>query len=420
MLSFFYQIRKNFRDTRGVSLIITLGLTIMLMAIAVTAMNLVLGFVRTTFQVEQANIAYSAAEGGVELALYDLANYKDGYETDSTQLVCKGSVDITQTINFSDSCDGSHEYRFVNFTTDSALSGGRGFWQLFSRTLDSDPTAAEKYYLPNSYFVGDKDGNLETSEWGKLTKDKPISWSLLIDDDPAGAEPKDRFLYLSDTDEKKITILTGPGWDPNMNGNTEDELLTWTFAALNGAGNECTLQGVIWESDFTNQDCDDSGVTDADEYCFIFDLNDNAAHNPSVPDGDPYAGEDINRNLPSGNNSIGASFNRVSSVGETFRYATPQKFLTDLNSAMAEFNPNDQWVSVRLTINLIATLSETSRDTLVSENDSLQFRLESDEVWADEHTFIISEGFSGLVKQTIETRFSRGSAIPIFSYVIFQ
>lgn len=416
MLKSFYQLRKSFRDTRGVSLIITMGLTILLVVISTTATQLVLGFMRTTFQVERANIAYSAAEGGIELALYDLANYKDGYETDSTQSVCGSGTSLTQTNNFDDGCDSTHEYRFVNFT-DSAISGGRGFWQLFSRTLAS----SGKYYIPNPYFAGDKDGNLEADEWGELAKDNPISLSLLIDNNPAGAEPKDRFLYLSDSVEKKIIFDPGDGWDPDVNGNDEDELLTWTFAALDGISTEYTLQGVIWESDFLNQDCDASGVVDADDgYCFIFDLNDNTAHNPSTPDGDSYAGEDINRNLLSGSDSIGASFNRVSSVEETFRYSTPQKFLTDLGSAMAEFNPNDQWVSARLTINLIATLSETSRDTSASNDDSLQFKFESNEAWADEYTFIIAEGFSGNVKQSIETRFRRESAIPIFSYVIFQ
>ena len=388
----------------------------MLIVIATTATNLVLGFMRTTFQVEQANVAYSAAEGGVELALYDLAAYKDGYETDPAQLVCGSGTSLTQTSNFSDGCDRSvgDKYRFVNFTT-PALSGGRGFWQLFSRTLAS----SGKYYLPNPYFSGDKDGNLESGEWGEFAKDSLISLSLLTDNNPAGIDPEDRFLHLSDFAPKKIIFDPGDGWDPNVNGNNKDELLAWTFAALDGDGTEYTLQGVIWESDFINQDCDASGGTDVDEYCFIFDLNDNNAHNPSAPDGDPYAGEDINRNLTSGSDSIGVSFNRVAGADETFRYSTPQKFLTDLDDAMAEFDPDDQWVSARLTINLIATLSETSRDAS-SDSDSLQFKLESDEAWADEYTFIISEGFAGNVKQSIETRFCRESAIPIFSYVIFQ
>lgn len=421
MLNFFYRLRKNLRDTRGVSLIVTMGLTILLAVIAATATKLVLGFMRTTFQVEQANVAYSAAEGGVELALYDLAAYKDGYETakidDADYRVCDEEINLTATTSFSNICNSSNKYRFVNFTTDSALSGGRGFWQLFSRTLAS----SGRYYLPNPYFSGDKDGNLETDEWGILMKNNPISWSLLIDNYPAGAEPKDRFLHLSDSIEKKIILLAGPGWDPNEGDSDQEDLLVWTFAALDGAGNEYTLQGVIWESDFTNQDCDGNGGVDADEFCFIFDLNDDGDHSPVLPDGDPYAGEDINRNLLSRSNSIGGnSFNRVAGAEETFLYSTPQKFLTDLNTAMGDVVSANQWVSARFTINLIATLSETSRDTSVSENDSLQFKLESDEKWADEYTFIISEGFAGDVKQSIETRFRRESAIPIFSYVIFQ
>jgi hypothetical protein len=422
MLDFFHRLRQNFRDTRGVSLMITLGLTMMLIIMAASVTKLVLGFMQTTKQVEQANIAYSTAEGGIEMALYDMAAYKNGYETsqinDADHKVCGDSVDINQTSNFNDICDSSDEYRFVDFA-ETSLSDGVGFWRLFSRTLDSYPAMVfvNEYYIPNPYFAGDKDGELEIGEWGQLSKSIPISLSLLTDIDPSESDPNNRFSYISDTAETSITFC----FDDFVNqGAGDEELITWTLSALDGDGQEFTLQGVIWESDFTNQDCNDDASTGSKEYGFDFDLTNTVV--AFGVDGDPYAGEDINKNMPTNHDAPADTFNRVSGVEESdgFLFSTPKEFLTDLNDAMGEISADDQWHSAQFTINLIATLLETSRDPLTSKSNNLDFYLKSDEPWVDEYTYIISEGFAGNVKQTIETRFRRESAIPIFSYVIFQ
>ncbi|MFH0776638.1 MAG: hypothetical protein V1936_03440 [Patescibacteria group bacterium] len=405
MPKFLSRFRSNLRDQRGVSLMVVFGMTLVLVLVATGVTKLILAFMETTYQVERANVAYASAESGVEMALYDLAAYQDGYQTDSSQIVCGSGIDLNQSNNFNVVCDADNPYRFVNLTG-SENSGGRGFWRLFARTLPS----SSEYLVPNPYFTGDKDGNLSASEWGNLTKGQPISLSLLTDSSPSQTDPRDRFTYLSDSLDKKIIFDPGPSWNPNYNSNDADELFTWTLSALDGEGGEHTLQGVAWESDFT-QDCGDGRRT-----CLIFDLNDSTSHNPAAPDGDVYAGEDINQNLPSGRESIGTSFNRVSAVEETFRYATPQEFIEDLDTAMHSINADEQWVSVRLTINLITTLSETSG----VPSNALKFKLVSDEPWSDEYTRIVSEGFAGDVKQTIEMRFRRESAIPIFSYVIFQ
>ena len=67
MSDFFYRLRQDFRETRGVSLIVVFGLTIVLVTIATGVTQMILGFMRTTKQVELANVAYSAAEGGIEM-----------------------------------------------------------------------------------------------------------------------------------------------------------------------------------------------------------------------------------------------------------------------------------------------------------------------------------------------------------------
>lgn len=431
MSKIFLHFRRNLRDTRGVSLFIVFGLTLVLVLISGTVTKLVLGFIRTTTQVEQANIAYLAAESGIEMALYDLAAYKDGYQTDVSKSVCDSSIDLNATTKFGEFCDSSDQYRFVDFADDAAdvtdndLSGGRGFWRLFSRTLNN----SEGHVIPNPYFVGDKDGELESDEWGELNKNRSISLSLLTDIYPDQDDPKTRFSWISDSANKKIIFDPGTDWNANLcldadgnlfcdrNGSATDPkepVFTWTLSALDGYGEEYTLQGVAWETDFIVQDCDNDGSTDPNEWCFIFDLNYDSV---SVgPDGDVYAGEDINRNLTTAN-SISGGLNRVSAVDETFESATPKDYFEDLDDAIGDsIIVDERWASARLTINLIATLSETSGVL----SNSLKYKLVSDEPWADEYTYIVSEGFAGGVKQAIETRFRRESVIPIFSYVIFQ
>ncbi len=406
MFEFSNRFRRNFRDTRGISLVVALGLVFLMSLMAAGVMKIVLSFMHTTHQVERANIAYSAAEGGVELAIYDLLDYEDGYQTDASSSICgeEGGVG-KQEDDFSDSCDDNDPYRFVDFTADG-LSGGKSFWRLFARTLESEDD--DHHFIPNPYFAGDRDDTLEFSngsginEWGELTKSSPLSLSLLIDESPDEPDPDSRFTWIVNLNPNKIVFDPGLVWDAGGGEGDEEPIFTWTLSALASDGEEYTLQGVAWESDF-EEACEYSEGT----HCFVFDLADNDLHNPSSSsDGDVYAGEDINRNLDS---SSVTGFNRVSGIEESFLYQTPQQFIDELND-------DERIESVRFTINLIATLSETSD----VPSNSLRYRLESGDEWADEYTYIVSEGFAGMVKQTIETRFKRDSAIPIFSYVIFQ
>ena len=425
--------RKIQRDQRGVSLIVTLGALAVLIILATGVSKMVLSFIRSASQVEQANIAFLAAESGVELALYDLVAFEDGYQIDHdpSKKVCGKSsdIDLSRTTNFDKICNDPRPYRFVNFT-DSALSGGRGFWQLFSRTLKNRDD--DNHVIPNPYFAGDNNGRLTANEWSELTKDTPVNFNLLLDENPNAGDPQGRFIWVWEDGEKNLdVILWADGdWDADKcvdvdtNGlcdhndaltDDEEEIFTWMFSAIDGSGEEFTLQGVAIESDFSDSsDYDGDGTND---FGFIFDLNENSALLDS--DGDVFAGEDINENLPSSQSSGVNKFNRVSGIEESggFEYATPQEFLGDLDDAMNEIAAADQWSKASLTLNLIGTLAETSD---IASN-ALKYKIViDDEQLADSSTYIISEGFAGNIKQTIQTRFIRESAIPIFSYVIFQ
>lgn len=408
----FFNHKSRLGNQQGVSLIIVMTLTMLLLALAAGAVKLVLTFMRTTSQVQEANAAYFAAEGGVEMALYDLSAYKDGYQTDPNQSVCGAAVNFTATTNFNGTCSATNNYRFANFARNDfsnfhALSLGRGFWRLFSRTLPSQ--SGGEYVIPNPYFVGDKNGILSASERGNLTKSQSFGVSLLKDNgDLTATEIHNRFTPVADGVAQALLLDSGPDWNPSDGASDEEALLTWTLSAIDANGEEHTLQGVVNEADF-NDNCGDSRNT-----CFILNLNDDSP-SPDAFDSNPLVGEDINRNLPSSQLSHTGDYNRVSGVREEYQWSTPAGFITDLNDSLNSAVIPD-WGDAWLSVSLIGTLSETSG----VPSNSFNYEFTSDQQWSDEYTYIVSEGFAGTIKQTIETRFRRGAAIPIFSYVIFQ
>jgi hypothetical protein len=436
------------RSTRGASLIVTLGLMLVLLLLAAGVAKLVQIFMLTTGQVERANIAYYAAEAGVEQALYDATAYRDGYEYSPEQSVCdtdpaskqlfKNLNLNTELDNYSSRCDADQPYRFANFTPGAAgwsethpLSGGRGFWRIFSRTMTDKDTG--KYIIPNPYFAENdtatesKDGVLELSEWGTLLKERPFSMSLMSDSgEISKLDPKDRFTYLSDNaTETEIVIFIDPdeaaSWSPDDSARTpaagrtssDEDVFAWTLSAVDGLGEEYTLQGVVWESDFT--ECNASGVQESGGAypCFILDFRQNTVLLSGT--GHPLGGEDINKNLAHATARTN-TFNRVSAITEDFEQATPADFVREMNDRLSGSDTTRRWRNVRLTLNLIGTLSESSG----LPSDSLRYRLTSIEQLPDEYIYIVSEGYAGAVKQTIETRFRRQATIPVFSYVIFQ
>jgi hypothetical protein len=418
-------------------MIVVLGLVFVISILSISLTRAIVTFMRTTYQVEQANAAYFAAEAGVEMALYDLLAYDDGYETTKVsglEAVCGAGVDTGAVGNFDQKCDDGEPYRFVNFSDAIKFSGARGFWRLFSRTIDSSGTDL----VPNPYFAGDKNGIIETSEWGRLNRARSLSLSLLRDENPLAPalQPENRYLRLGSGDGEQIIFMLDPAEEANYDTNkcvdldlngvcdnvafgseNEEEILTWTLSALDTSGDEYALQGVAWESDFIVQDCDGGGQR-AKERCFILDFSkDNAdvSSNINADDGHVLAGEDINRNIT--NLPSGVRLNRVSGVKENFDFATPKSFIDDLNSLNpAIVDGKNIWQSARLTVNLIAAISDTSG---IASN-SLRYKLISNEQWSDEFTYIVSQGFAGRVKQTIETSFRRSTTLPVFTYAIFQ
>jgi hypothetical protein len=74
---------KLIPDNRGISLALTIGLLLLLVAMMATINLLVIRSLRSSYQIEASDKAYFAAEAGIEDALYELSAHSAGYETDS-------------------------------------------------------------------------------------------------------------------------------------------------------------------------------------------------------------------------------------------------------------------------------------------------------------------------------------------------
>lgn len=412
------KLRLITRDTRGVSVMVATSLMLIMLLLGAAALKLVLSFTHSASRAQQANAAFFAAEGGVEQALYEISLRQDGYEFNSED-ACDATVNLNQTAPFSKTCNTGNRYRFLGFTS-PGLSHARAFWRLFARTqpsLQGGTTAT--HIIPNPYFVGNKDGKLDiansngTNEWGVLSKNRPLALALQRDDGNGLTKignVQGNVIFMLDPKEKI-------NWSPANNGG-EQPLLTWILSAVDENNVEYTLQGVIREDDFDS--CDDYGWSsdvssdEKNQVCFQLPLA-NDAGNPNSELGSPLTGQDINGNIPPDNTTDG--FNRVAGVKENYKWNSIQDF-------MSEFNSEAGWHNGRLSISLVGTLAETSG---ISSN-TLRYKVVASKVndgpitvgLPDEYTYIVSEGFAGPVKQTIETRFRRQTTLPIFSYVIFQ
>lgn len=84
-------------NNKGISLPMTIGLLTLLVAMTATVNELVISALRASHDVEAADKAYFAAEGGIEDALYELSAHSAGYETQSL-----GTTNV-RSDNFSDS-----------------------------------------------------------------------------------------------------------------------------------------------------------------------------------------------------------------------------------------------------------------------------------------------------------------------------
>lgn len=398
------------RDTRGVSLLISMGLMILLLLVASSAAVVIGQFARSTAKTEQAAMAYYAAESGVEMGLYELSGFKDGYETDKdgSRMVCGATSDPTRTANFNQQCATANPLRFANLTG-ANLSGARGFWQLFGQ-VDRE-AGSTNYVIPNPFFVGDQDGSLEQAEWGTLHRERILNLGLLIDDQPTLGTASGRYIRLPANRPAKLIFFVDPAeaasWNPGLNGSQQD-IVSWTLSALDTAGTQFSLQGVIRESDFRS-DCAESGATGGSLQCFVLDLEASSAV-PNGVSGDPLAGQDIFQNIAG--SAPANAFNRVAGVVQDFRYATPQKFIQEMNAPASGL----AWVDSRLTVSILAPLSETSG----LASNSLRYKFISADLIADEKSYIVSEGFSGTVKQTIQASYRRAGVIPIFTFAVFQ
>lgn len=96
-------------NTKGLSLPLTFGLLLLLVTITTTLNELVIRALRASHQIEAADKAYFAAEGGIEDALYELSAHTAGYQTGSLDGGANARIDA-----FSESSKWQNNWEIQN------------------------------------------------------------------------------------------------------------------------------------------------------------------------------------------------------------------------------------------------------------------------------------------------------------------
>ena len=432
--SYFSAVASRVRDTSGISIFVALSIALVLTLIGAGVLSSVLGFQRTTIDIRQANAAYFAAEGGVELALLTLKKNNAGFTYTDGDTSCTGAA-VPGTA--SGTCTDDALFRLVDFSdTEKALhSGSESFWRIYTRSpwftsppfsnnsfINDEPTSVS----PNPFFIGNRDAalNFAEDEYGTISLFKQLVLPLSTE------APNGEYNFI-DIDSLSLggVFLFFPsqyGFDdssasqllPFGRAADDEDLMLWTLSGV--SENEgYTVQGVIRESDFSENACDlqngdnplDFTADDEEEHCFFFDFS------AVGSEGGAFAGEDISRTVVDA--TINGQNRLAGGITETFRMAGPGDFFDKLSTGST--TPDAATVqNPRLTLELVNRLDDTSDVSTQSIGYVVIYQSPEEQPSASDFDYIVSEGFSGRVKQTLEVTFDRGKTLSIFSKVLTQ
>ena len=76
-----------FKNRNGASLFMAMGMAGLVLLIGMGTATMMMNAMNVTTKIEGGNQAYFAAEGALELALFDVANHGSGYEVDPGDIV---------------------------------------------------------------------------------------------------------------------------------------------------------------------------------------------------------------------------------------------------------------------------------------------------------------------------------------------
>lgn len=164
---------------RGSSMLIAIGLGALLILIVIGALSAVLSALKSTQRLESSNIAYFVAEGGVELALYDIGRRGTGYEV-SANAYENGWQDV-------DDEDGEYSHLISNNAVlDDIIPSDdkyamilpedtEGWWSVRSLTKMQ---SANKYVIP-AQGEGTAGENCELTDDWVNNDSHPCNWNKM-------------------------------------------------------------------------------------------------------------------------------------------------------------------------------------------------------------------------------------------------
>lgn len=405
-------------------MIVAIGISSLILVVAIGAASIILGAFRSTVRVEAKNAAYFVAEGGVELALYDISKHGSGYEVDP------GDKDNES----SDSDDGAYSYigqAGVVYDEDADVESelvnrASGWWEVKSLSGEVTDGTNVWYQIPRP---GEGTAG-ENSDWNKINLNTSASIDLHRDiSDPGDPVLWEHFHEIGSTMEDALEVrlrlpegtseldTTGDGVVPN-DGYVEFDptIVGWIFSGYDAEVGEDFRRFF-----FANDSLDQSGgrnkrqpwnteITASKLNNHYKNLTD---HIGEEGDGE-YTAFDLS---VYGLNTFeeGRCPTRGVEAGGCPMYVED---FTALNSFFYDLDPITTFQNLKLS--QIGNMFTVDGEAV----EHLEYQIVSKGQIPDAYVTIISEGVAGqypyLYRQHIETKVRQNSTVPVFDFVFLE
>lgn len=211
---------KLFKNNKGVSLPLVIGLVALLMIASVTANEMIIRALRSASQIEASDRAYFAAEAGVEDALYELTAHFAGYETPEL-----GSANVRSTdFNLAGSIGWDNEWEIESISDGNTFDGVVNEKQKLVISLFNDGNGTSKTTQNSTTGVH---GIYETSTINQIDASSSFSIEFRVPHDAETAYSSAFFSNITiDNDEDGFINEDGPentksNCVPNVNPTIE-------------------------------------------------------------------------------------------------------------------------------------------------------------------------------------------------------
>lgn len=357
---------KRFTNEYGISLIMAMGFSGLLVLISLGLSIVILPSLLGTGQVEQLNIAYSAAEGGLEDALYWRSKHESGFEYDQDKTLLQ---------------DGKN--------TEMA-------WNIIARSTED---SAGEYIIPAR---GEGDSPSDPN-WNKVALGESVMMDLFIDfADELLLAPQVRNPANYGGIGDFIMKLRTPMWPEGVTENPElryaadneetgiddDTILTWSFAGQDASGKQYSLYEII--------DYDDSSGEPVRNYQRSTEIYESKINN-------------VDQNIVISSDPMLAGQNLPVSNGFAEGY-------TDLEPNILDFVNDNNLSNLNAQFTVISQLFSDAGEII----PYLEYQIITDVPVPEVYDTIIAHGYAGSYKQTIKMKVRNKGAAALLDFVITQ